>query len=486
MSRNFNVLEAVDKVAILLYLLLVCFGVMNIYGASVTEDQTSFFDISYRSGMQMMWIGVSWTVALIILFSDSNIFNTIAYLLYGFIIIVLILTVFIAPDIKGSHSWLPLGPFSIQPAEFSKFITALALAKVMGHPHFRLASMRSYAIVCAMILAPMLIIIMQNETGSALVYASFVLMLYREGLPGLIPLLGVCAVALFVIVIRFSAMPLFGVEGAPVGLFCAMVLLYVVFLCFLRYYRSEKNLVNWFMAVPAAVALPLIPIHIWLVKINFVYVGFAFVVIAAIAMLVLAMMRWRRTYLLLGLFLLLGAGYSFSAGYMFDSALRPHQQMRIKVLLGMADDPTGISYNTNQARIAIGSGGLWGKGFLQGTQTKLKYVPEQDTDFIFCTVGEEWGFLGCVGLLLVYLFFLYRLIYIAERQDTAFVRVYAYCVVGIFAFHLAINVGMVLGLVPVIGIPLPFFSYGGSSFLSFTILLFILLKLDTKRIERTR
>ena len=236
----------------------------------------------------------------------------------------------------------------------------------------------------------------------------------------------------------------------------------------------------------AAVAAVTVVLYLFGVRFNPVYVAVGAVAAAAVYMAVLAVMRWRRSYVLALCFLVGFSGYCFSAGYIFDKVLQPHQQMRIKVLLGMADDPTGISYNTNQARIAIGSGGLTGKGFMQGTQTKLKYVPEQDTDFIFCTVGEEWGFAGSAGVLIVYLIFLNRLITLAERQQDRFVRVYGYCVVGIFTFHLMINVGMVLGLAPVIGIPLPFFSYGGSSLLSFTILLSIFLRLDTTRIERTR
>jgi rod shape determining protein RodA len=425
-------------------------------------------------------------MALVILFTDSRLITAVPYLLYGLIVLLLIVTVFVAEDIKGSRSWLPLGPFKFQPAEFSKFITALALAKVMGHPQFRLKSLQSYAIVASMILLPMLIIVAQSETGSALVFLSFVFMLYREGLPGLIPALGFCAIVLFVVVLRFSVIDLFGVEGSSMGLFLGLLLAYIIMLIFLRVYQyDKKHLLVLFLAPIGIFALTL-SIFKLVVRFNFVYVMIAIVVLAAVYMLVLAYLKWRRTYLFIGLFLLGSLGYCFSIEYIFDEVLQSHQQKRIHLLLGMADDPTGIGYNTNQARIAIGSGGFWGKGFLQGTQTKLKYVPEQDTDFIFCTVGEEWGFVGSVGMLLVYLLFLYRLITIAERQDTRFARVYGYGVVGIFAIHLFINVGMVLGLVPVIGIPLPFFSYGGSSFLSFTILLFLFLKIDTMRIERVR
>lgn len=486
MSRNFNVIQAIDKWAVFFYIVLVVFGWINIYGASVSEDQASIFDINYRSGMQFMWMCISFGMGLVILFTDSRLITAVPYLLYGLIILLLIVTVFVAEDIKGSRSWLPLGPFKIQPAEFSKFITALALAKLMSHPQFKLNSMRSYAIVCSMILLPMFIIVAQSETGSALVFLSFVFMLYREGLPGLIPALGFCAIVLFVVVLRFSVVDLLGVEGASTGLFLGLLLAYLLMLIFVRVYQYDKKHLFVLSIVPLGVFALALPLFKWVVRFNLVYVMLAIVVFAVIYLIVLAYFKWRRTYLFIGLFMLGCLGYCFSTEYIFNDVLQSHQQKRIQLLLGMADDPTGIGYNTAQARIAIGSGGFWGKGFLQGTQTKLKYVPEQDTDFIFCTVGEEWGFVGSAGMLIVYLLFLYRLLFIAERQDTRFARVYGYGVVGIFAFHLFINVGMVLGLVPVIGIPLPFFSYGGSSFLSFTILLFLFLKLDTMRIERVR
>ena len=486
MTRNFNVIQALDKSAVFFYIVLVVFGWINIYGASVSEDQTSIFDMNYRSGMQFMWMCISFGMALVILFTDSRLITALPYLLYGLIILLLIVTVFVAEDIKGSRSWLKLGPFSIQPAEFSKFITALALAKVTSHPQFQLKSMQSYALVCSLILLPMVIIVAQSETGSALVFLSFIFMLYREGMPGLIPALGFCAVVLFVVVLRFSVVDLLGVEGASMGFFLGLLLAYIIMLIFLRVYQHDRKHLIILSLVPIGVFAIVLPIFKWVVPFNLGYVMLAIVVAAIVYLLVLAYFKWRKTYLFLSLFLLGCLGYCFSTEYIFNDVLQPHQQKRIQLLLGMADDPTGIGYNTTQARIAIGSGGFFGKGFLQGTQTKLKYVPEQDTDFIFCTVGEEWGFLGSVGMLLVYLFFLYRLLFIAERQDTRFARVYGYGVVGIFAFHLFINVGMVIGLVPVIGIPLPFFSYGGSSFLSFTILLFLFLKLDTMRIERVR
>lgn len=486
MSRSFNVLSVIDKWSVTLYLILIIFGWLNIYGASVTDDQNSILDLSYRSGMQAVWIVVSLSIAFLILFTDSRLFFFTPYLLYGLMVVLLIITMFIAPDIKGSHSWLRLGPISVQPAEFSKFITALTLAKVMSQPQFQLTDLKSYAIVGSIIMLPMLIIIGQQETGSALVYTSFLIMLYREGLPGLIPALGICAIVLFITVIKLSGTMVLGIDDAPLGIFIGLLITYVMFIIILYHYKHDKFNTLILSLSPIPIYTIAFIVNHWLIPVNMIYITLGIISVVSIYTLILSAIKWRKVYLLSAIFLIVGTGYCYSAGYIFDKVLQPHQQMRIKVLLGMADDPMGISYNTNQARIAIGSGGIFGKGFLQGTQTKLKYVPEQDTDFIFCTVGEEWGFLGSTLILLVYLGFLIRLIVLAERQEERFARIYGYCVVGIFSFHLFINVGMVLGLVPVIGIPLPFFSYGGSSLLSFTILLFIFLKLDTLHTERLR
>lgn len=485
MSKSFNVLGAVDKPVIIMYLALVIIGLMNIYGASYSEEQTSIFDLSYRSGKQILWIGISFVVAICILFSSKSLYSAVAYWLYGLIIIALIVTLFIATDIKGSRSWITLGGFSIQPAEFSKFVTALALAKFMDDTQFKLLNPRNFVIVAALIFIPMLIIVMQKETGSALVYLSFMFMLYREGLPGIFPSIFVGAVILFVVVIRYSGDLFLGVDGASFGLIIGLMIVLIVALILCRALSKEYKFLPLIIlgSVVAIIGVAFI-IHYFFIPLNFVYVIAGINGLLTLLVAVFAFIKWRKQYLHIIAFILLASLFCFSVGYLFDNVLQHHQQMRIMVLLGMADDPSGISYNTNQAKIAIGSGGFIGKGFLQGTQTKLKYVPEQDTDFIFCTVGEEWGFIGSVVVLGIFLFFLLRLVVLAEKAESRFVRIYGYCVVGIFAFHLFINVGMVLGLAPVIGIPLPFFSYGGSSFLSFTILLMIFLKLDTIRKER--
>lgn len=485
MSKSFNVLSAVDKPTIFIYLTLVVFGLMNIYGASYSEEQASLFDLSYRSGKQILWIGISFVAAFCILFSSKSLYSAVAYWLYGFIILVLILTLFVATDIKGSRSWISLGGFSIQPAEFSKFITALALAKFMDDTQFKLLTPKNFAIVATLIILPMFIIVMQKETGSALVYLSFMFMLYREGLPGIFPSIFVGAVILFVVVIRYSGDLFLGVDGASLGLIIGLSIVLIVALILCRSLSKDYKFLPLILlgSVVALIGLAFV-LHFFVFPLNFVYVFSGINALLALFVAVIAFIKWRKKYLYITVFVLLTSMFCFSVGYLFNNVLQHHQQMRIMVLLGMADDPSGISYNTNQAKIAIGSGGFRGKGFLEGTQTKLKYVPEQDTDFIFCTVGEEWGFMGSVFVLGFYLAFLLRLVYLAEKAESRFVRIYGYSVIGIFAFHLFINVGMVLGLAPVIGIPLPFFSYGGSSFLSFTILLMIFLKLDTVRKER--
>ncbi len=485
MSKNTNILRYLDWPIVLMYIILVLFGWINVYGASHDIDQTSIFDFAYFSGKQLLWIVTALGLAGIVLLIDARVFQSFSMLLYVGMVVLLLITMVVAPDVHGSRSWLKFGPISIQPAEFSKFITALAVANVMVQYGFKLEGFRNYLKVCVLLLLPMLIIVLQKETGSALVYASFMLMLFREGLPGLIPFAALCCVVLFVVVIRFGALPFAGVASASMGLVIAFVLILVVAFALMLKYRSTKMPVKWLiygMLVVFAVAFVL---HFtgW-VPVNFVYVLLG-VLAAMVVYTIVFSVRTRcpRLWLVVA-FVVLGVAYCYSADYLFAHVLQPHQQARIEILLGMKDDPGGAGYNVQQAKIAIGSGGLFGKGFLNGTQTTLKFVPEQHTDFIFCTVGEEYGFLGALLVLVLYTLFLFRLITLAERQREAFARIYGYCVVGIFLFHVMVNVGMVIGLMPVIGIPLPFFSYGGSSLWSFTILLFIFLRLDLAQKQR--
>ena len=466
-----------------MFALLAFFGWLNIYGASYTFDQTSIFDFSNRAGKQFTWMMGSLLMGLVLLLIDYKTYDILAYIAYGAMLLLLLATPFLAHDIKGSMSWISLGPVSLQPAEFAKCIVALAVAKYMGRYDYKIRTWRDLIVPFALIGVPALIImILQKETGSALVFAAFLLVFYRQGMSGYILWMGVAAVALFIISIRFGAVAL-PLGTGSVGILTCMLLLTVVeiyFICKEHRMRYQALILTGSVALLYAIFLI---INIW-IPMPFDWISMGIVVALVIYSVVIGI-YWRKYMLLLvALFTLFCIGYTHACDFVFQKVLQPHQRIRIEVLLGMKEDPAGAGYNVNQARIAIGSGRFFGKGYLKGTQTKLQFVPEQDTDFIFCTVGEEWGFVGSIGVLLLYLCFILRLIFIAERQRNVSTRIYAYAVASIFLFHLTINVGMVLGLLPVIGIPLPFFSYGGSSLWGFTMLLFILLRLDAARMEQ--
>ncbi len=484
-SRSGNIWQNVDWITIGVFLLLVVFGWLNIYGASYTFDQTSIFDFSNRAGKQFTWIMGSLLMGIVLLLIDYKTYDVLTYFAYGAMLLLLLATPFLAHDIKGSMSWISLGPVSLQPAEFAKCIVALAVAKYMGRYDYKIRTWRDLIVPFAIIGVPALIImILQKETGSALVFAAFLLVFYRQGMSGYILWMCVAAVALFILSIRFGgiALPL---GSGSVGMLSCMLLLTAVeiyFVCKEQRMRWQALILIGSVMLIYGICLIL---NIW-VTMPFGWISVGIVMALAIYTVVISV-YWRKYMLLLvALFSLFCIGYTQACDFVFTKVLQPHQRIRIEVLLGMKEDPAGAGYNVNQARIAIGSGRFFGKGYLNGTQTKLQFVPEQDTDFIFCTVGEEWGFVGSIGVLLVYLFFILRLIEIAERQRNTSTQIYAYAVASIFLFHLTINVGMVLGLLPVIGIPLPFFSYGGSSLWGFTMLLFILLRLDAARMEQLR
>ena len=391
----------------------------------------------------------------------------------------MVATIFLAPDIKGSRSWLVFGPLRIQPAEFAKFATALAVAKLMNSYNFNLFTFRNFSLVLLLILAPMACVVMQKETGTALVFLAFGLMLYREGMSGYILLASVCAVTFFVIVMKYNDMML-GIT--PVGELIVASLTLIITLFLVLYLCRDRLAVRIMLYVLGAALAGGLLISFYL-PVNFVWIIVGVIGLIVLMLIFLSLKNLAWSYALIALFAVASIGFMLSVDYVFNDMLEPHQQQRIRVSLGLEDDPGGAGYNVNQSKIAIGSGGLLGKGFLNGTQTKLKYVPEQDTDFIFCTVGEEFGFVGSFCVLFLFGAMIIRLVSLAERQDTRFGRVYGYCVASIFFFHLVINIGMVLGLTPVIGIPLPFFSYGGSSLWGFTILLFIFLRIDATRRE---
>ncbi len=481
-DSGISAFKAIDWVTIVLYLILVTYGAISIYAASYDFDNASLFDLKEYSGKQIMWIGLSLVIGCVIMLTDYRIYKTYAYPIYIAVLAVLLITIFVAPDIKGSHSWLKFGPISLQPAEFGKFATALALAKLFDSYNFVLnAKISNYFRALIIIFLPIILILLQRETGSALVYLSFIFVLYREGMSGLVLFSFLCAVTFFVVAVKFADPIILGLPMGELAVFVMILLIYALMLLF--YCRDiiiARNVIYGLVGSGIIVTV----LSLCGISVNGL-IYFVSILVLAIGYTAIAMFRHRIGKFLITIgFAITSVLFLFSVNYVFGNILEPHQQMRIKVALGIEENLRGAGYNVNQSMIAIGSGGVTGKGFLNGTQTKLKYVPEQHTDFIFCTIGEEEGFVGASLVLVLFLGLILRLIHIAERQRTAFERVYAYCVVSILIFHLGINVGMVIGLCPVIGIPLPFFSYGGSSLWGFTILLFILLRLDASRKER--
>ena len=480
MRRDETIWKSLDWVTIVVYLMLIVFGWFSVCGASYDYGDRDFLDFSTRAGKQFVWIVCSFGLGFVLLMLDDTVYDFFSYLIYIGMMLLLIVTIFIAPDTKGSRSWLILGPVSLQPAEFAKFATALALAKYMNAYGFTMKNLKSACMLAFLILLPMGLIVMQRETGSALVYSAFFLMLYREGMPGVVLFSGVCAVIYFVVGIRFQQ-ELIADTPTSIGEFAVLLMVLLSAAGMVWVYCKKWIPVRNILCVSLVSLSVAYLVSRYILPFNLVWVEWVLCVLLVGYLLFLSLAHHHSSYLLIGLFAIGSIGFLYSSDYFFNDVLEPHQQIRIKVVLGIEEDLAGAGYNVNQSKIAIGSGGLTGKGFLNGTQTKLKYVPEQDTDFIFCTVGEEEGFVGASGVLLLFLVLILRLIVLAERQPSVFGRVYGYSVLSIFLFHLFINIGMVLGLTPVIGIPLPFFSYGGSSLWGFTILLFIFLRIDASR-----
>ena len=404
------------------YLLLILIGWMNIYASIHSTEPSSIFDWSARSGKQFIWMLTAFALDLLILFViHPRLWEVLSPYAYIGVFFLLVLVIFVSRDVKGSHSWFELGPVKFQPAEISKITTSLLLAAVMSKPAFRLSNRRHFLWVAAIIGLPMLAILGESETGSALVYVGFIFVLYREGLSGWWLFLLGMAILLFILT-------LIAPGWVPVAVLLAVCLGY--FLQVLRSSRREERVRRR----------------------------------TALARTVLAFVA--------------GVMVVFATDFVFNNVLQDHQRKRIEVLLGLKEDPAGVGYNVRQSMIAIGSGGFSGKGYLQGTQTTYGFVPEQSTDFIFCTVGEEWGFLGCLAVILLYVFMIWRIITDADKSRESFTRIYGYCLAACLFMHLFINIGMTIGLMPVIGIPLPLLSYGGSSLWAFSVMLFIFISLD--------
>ena len=475
-----GVLRSLDWWTILIYLGLLTFGWVSVCGASYSYGDTDIFSLDTRSGMQIVWIGTSIVLGFVLLMTDDRYYEMLAFIIFGVLLVLLFGTIFNPHTIKGSRSWLVLGPLRLQPAEFAKFATALALAKLMSIYGYDIHKWKHFAAALVVIFVPMIFIVLQHETGSALVYTSFFLMLYREGMPGSVLLTGVAMVVYFVVGIRFADVMMW-YTPASVGRFSVLLMIMLFSTSMVWVYCKDRQRALQFLAVTVGSSLVLLLFSLFVIPFDITKVMMAVCGLLILYLVWLWLSTRFRNYLWIALVALGSLVFYSGADYVLNNMMQPHQRVRINVLLGLEEDLKGAGYNVHQSEIAIGSGGLEGKGFLNGTQTKLKFEPEQDTDFIVCTVGEEEGFVGSAGVLLLFLALILRLIHLAERQPHAFGRIYGYCVLSIFLFHVFINVGMVLGLTPVIGIPLPFFSYGGSSLWGFTLLLFIFLRIDAGR-----
>jgi len=464
----------VDMGLVFSYLILVLFGWMNIYSAVYSEEHSFILDFTQRYGLQFIWILISIGVALFILYiiNPGN-YAPISPFLYIGMLLLLAAVIFLGREVNGSKSWFFIGSFGFQPAEFSKITTSLLLAYIMSQWNFSLSNRRDAIRAALVVLLPILLIVLEKETGSALVYLGLILVFYMKGLSGWVIILGLSLIAIFIL--TMAASPL----AAIVTAISAAALLRVAF--------SRKSI--WLLtAIPLIVLMCFIPSLSKMETFSFlrslrseVWALILFIPHTLLWIKDLFTGKEGRPSFFLLLSLLSAVILTFSVNFIFTKVLQPHQRARIENLFGITEDLQGIGYNVHQSKIAIGSGGLLGKGFLNGTQTKYNFVPEQSTDFIFCTVGEEWGFAGSLLLLAVYIFLITRIIHLASRQSDAFARIYGYCVASIFLMHVVINIGMTMGLLPVIGIPLPFLSYGGSGMVSFTILLFIFIRLDMER-----
>ncbi|MBE0649247.1 MAG: rod shape-determining protein RodA [Bacteroidales bacterium] len=417
MSKRESFIGSPDWILLVLYMVLIVYGWLSIYSATATSETAKVFELSERYGKQLLWIGMAFILGFSILLIDAKFFSAFAYAIYGIMLVVLMAVLVVGTTVAGSKSWFQFGSFALQPGEFAKFATALALAKYLSLNNVDMRSMKTKLMAMAIIGAPALLILMQNDTGSALVYVAFILVLFREGLSGITIVSGIIATILFIVTVIFGE------------IYVAAVLVALTVLVFLIFKKVRKN--------------------------------------------------WSGLLVGMGLSLI----FVFSVHYTFNNVLEEHQRVRIQVMLGLKNDPLGAGYNVNQAKIAIGSGGLTGKGYFKGMLTRNHFVPEQSTDFIFCTIGEERGFIGSGILVLLFLALMVRIIQLAERQRSPFSRIYGYGAASILFFHFAINIAMTIGLAPVVGIPLPFFSYGGSSLWAFTILLFIFIKQDANRLN---
>lgn len=463
--------KSVDWALVVTYLLLILIGWVNIYASIHSDGPASIFDYNFRSGKQFVWILTALGLAALILFVvNAQLWESASIPLYLGVLCLLVAVIFLGVEVKGSRSWFEFGPIRFQPAEVSKITTSLLLATLMSQVNFRITRFKDFLLTALILGIPMVVILAESETGSALVYVGFIFVMYREGFSGWwIFCIGMAAL---LFILTLTASPYVSI----------LVLAGVLLLC--NGLESNKIGVAFWIFSGVLLILCLLP---WIFgkfspesfvsKINPLYILVGICVAAVLYLMIVGYRSRLRFLSMSALGLIAGMALVFSTEFIFNNILQDHQRKRIEVLLGMKEDPAGVGYNVNQSMIAIGSGGLHGKGFLGGTQTSFGFVPEQSTDFIFCTVGEEWGFLGCLVVISLYVFLISRIIMDAEKSREAFTRIYGYCVASCIFMHLFINIGMTIGIMPVIGIPLPLLSYGGSSLWAFTVLIFIFIAL---------
>jgi rod shape determining protein RodA len=474
MTRRHGLAAGIDWITVLIWLALVVFGWMNIYSANLMMSDGSVFDFSARHGKQMIWIGVSIVMIFIVFLLDPKFFSFFSWLLYGIMILILLAVLVFGKEINGARSWFVLGGFQFQPSEFAKPVTALALAQLMSGYGYSLKRFRHLALSIALFALPAMLIILQPDLGSSMVYVAFILVLYREGFSQNTMILAASLILLFILTLLVNKLYLLG------GI--ALIALFL----FWGVSRSGKNTVIILLSLTLLTLSIVAAKTFFDIPYSYFTLGMVGFGLSSVVFLALAIRSRRPEFVKIIAVAVVGMIFIVFVDYAMNSVLKEHQKQRIYVTLGLQDDPQGVGYNVNQSKIAIGSGGFAGKGFLKGTQTKLQFVPEQSTDFIFCTVGEEWGFLGTSLVIILFVLLIIRLIMLAERQKAKFSSIMGYSLVSILSAHFIVNIGMTIGLFPVIGIPLPFFSYGGSSLMAFTLFLFIFLKLDANRLNMLR
>jgi rod shape determining protein RodA len=470
-KRSVNIWTAIDKVSILLYLLLAIIGWLNIYAAVYNEEHKEILDFSQRYGKQFIWIIAAIIIAFVVVVIDIRFYFFFAWPIYALVMFLLVMVLIIGNVVYGARSWFEIGGLSLQPSELAKFSTALALAAYLNSKRQELTKIKVILPAVAVVMLPAVLIALQPDMGSAVVFTSFFFVMFREGMSPYIFVSGLLAIVLFLLALLMNSVSL------------SIVLIVIAIILFWLSSRKGK------LVLSGAGILLLTGGLLYLLK-YLVFKSLETDRLILIAVLVSGIVyagyflkRKAKSLLIIYLFLAGSLFFISSVDYAFNNLLQPHQKERVEIMLGKKTDLHGTGYNVNQSLISIGSGGFTGKGFLQGTQTKFKFVPKQSSDFIFCTVGEEWGFIGSFVVIGLYLTLLLRLVFLAERQRSAFSRIYGYGVASILFIHVFINIGMAVGLVPVIGIPLPFLSYGGSSLWGFTVLLFVFLRLDASRSE---